>query len=664
MNYNSFLSNGDFVFPFEFVDYFNEHFFLWSFNKSALNLDSIIRLLIRIPNLLVFYSSNNIVVSYFYIIFCLVVGFFSFYYFLSSFLDIKRKSVIVISSLFFVFNPIFLGNSAKMGLVLAASLLPLILTLIRNFYAKKDFRFLLLSFFVLNASFIHPFTFIVNILVGGVYFIFLLMRNVDFLFKNIKKFFLFVFVGICLNFYFLIPLISVGTIDKGAILNVVSGEEINYFELVDIANADNILTSLSLTKNVFKDFDFFSQHTAGLYFFSIFFLYIVIFSPFLLANKKSNQQHRVVFVMSLLFFLLLVLLSTGTFLHIDWIIKKIISLPGGWSFRSPLKWQLYEPMLISSMLAIASSFIYSQSKKFYRGYVIIIIVLMVFINFYVCFDVTRKLLIPRHVENFSRLLSDEFYKKSFLVIEGERYQSFSKNNKDAYLELKQILSSDNVQVKSVSSSNVSKVALRNFDYLLVFDKSYNFENFVRVDEFVNGGVILLGNEKKDNRYIFVNENLYLLSDAIKKTNYPKSIGYESVNQVKKLIYIKSATQPFFITMNEGYHAQWQMEANDKNVHGFWGQWSPFVRPNKVENKYHYKLDGFLNTWYVDVPNFCRDNSACVKNNNGSYDINIVVEFWPQRWFYFGLLISSLVVLGSVVYLIYDLLKIKWRRTLR
>jgi len=49
-------------------------------------------------------------------------------------------------------------------------------------------------------------------------------------------------------------------------------------------------------------------------------------------------------------------------------------------------------------------------------------------------------------------------------------------------------------------------------------------------------------------------------------------------------------------------------------------------------------------------------SSCVRNADGSYNLEMVIEFTPQRWFYLGLLISSITLFSCLGYLGYD-----WRR---
>ena len=70
-------------------------------------------------------------------------------------------------------------------------------------------------------------------------------------------------------------------------------------------------------------------------------------------------------------------------------------------------------------------------------------------------------------------------------------------------------------------------------------------------------------------------------------------------------------------------------------------------------QYHYELDDFLNAWYVDPSALCATpNASCTQNPDGSYNIEMVIEFTPQRWFYLGLLISGTTLLACLGYLTY------------
>jgi len=70
----------------------------------------------------------------------------------------------------------------------------------------------------------------------------------------------------------------------------------------------------------------------------------------------------------------------------------------------------------------------------------------------------------------------------------------------------------------------------------------------------------------------------------------------------------------------------------------------FKNPIEKDIK-HIMINGFVNGWTIDVDNLCnKDNQIkCIKNTDGSYDFEIIVEFWPQRLTYIGFTISFIVI---------------------
>ncbi len=94
--------------------------------------------------------------------------------------------------------------------------------------------------------------------------------------------------------------------------------------------------------------------------------------------------------------------------------------------------------------------------------------------------------------------------------------------------------------------------------------------------------------------------------------------------------------------------------NNHKVKGL-GSWWPWAKPDAVEAGNHLKLNDFENGWYVDVDKLCRQQHLCTQNANGSYDLEMVAEFTPQRWFYVGLVISGATLAGCFGYLAF-----KWR----
>jgi hypothetical protein len=151
---------------------------------------------------------------------------------------------------------------------------------------------------------------------------------------------------------------------------------------------------------------------------------------------------------------------------------------------------------------------------------------------------------------------------------------------------------------------------------------------------------------------------YLVSDPGVKLKEPKLVSFDLINPTKKLVHIKGVTTPFYLAMSESYHPQWQLQFNNNKINGFFGPWNPFVKPDRISDEYHYKLNDFLNAWYVDTGTYCSQNTTlCTKNVDGSYDLEMVIEFFPQRWLYLGILISGLTLVGCIGYLSYEGVKI-------
>lgn len=78
--------------------------------------------------------------------------------------------------------------------------------------------------------------------------------------------------------------------------------------------------------------------------------------------------------------------------------------------------------------------------------------------------------------------------------------------------------------------------------------------------------------------------------------------------------------------------------------------------NSEDERNHIEANGYANSWIIDPVEICRDNNKCIKNDDGSYDIEFVIEFWPQRLVYIGLAVAGIGLFGSMIYLAFCWLK--------
>lgn len=458
-----FISHGDFSFPFDWALYLLKHFFIWSFQSGAPNPDGIIRLPGRILNFIVFAISGNIGVSYFYIFSSLLIAFVAFFYFTKHFLGVKSRSIQFICALFFAVNPIFLGNLAKIGLVLAACMLPLCLLAIKAAFEQRRLRYLLLYVACLNIALIHPYTFAVNLGISGIYLLYQIWMYPGFFTKHLGKFLGIGILALLLHAYFILPIAALGTISKDVLSDTVDATPVDYTALVDLSTSD-ALTGLSMSKDIFLDFNFYDNNYESFYFLGAFGFYIILLGAYLYIEKRltfNQKQHIVLFFSA---FLLLIALTTLTIFHLNEIIKLLIGLPGGWAFRSPLKWQLYIPMALFSILAIV---LYKVSGRVIKVIGVGLAASFILMNGYLSADIFQKILTPRSVETFAALGEKvDLDNKTLLFVSSNGCLDYLRDNPKIKTEMNQVFLSKNVQVKRVSADDVTGVNFGSYDYVM------------------------------------------------------------------------------------------------------------------------------------------------------------------------------------------------------
>lgn len=67
----------------------------------------------------------------------------------------------------------------------------------------------------------------------------------------------------------------------------------------------------------------------------------------------------------------------------------------------------------------------------------------------------------------------------------------------------------------------------------------------------------------------------------------------------------------------------------------------------VSESQHFVVNGYSNGWEIDTTKICQNNSECHKNNDGSYDFDLVIDFGPQKLYYLSLWIAGTVLVLSI-----------------
>ena len=137
-----------------------------------------------------------------------------------------------------------------------------------------------------------------------------------------------------------------------------------------------------------------------------------------------------------------------------------------------------------------------------------------------------------------------------------------------------------------------------------------------------------------------------------------TVEFRRINPTRYEVSV-DGKEPFWLVLSESFDEGWKAYVKQGSGVGDWGlgketgtteRWSALWsawkdRGKRVPLNDHFTVNGYANAWYVP--------------KTGQYTITL--EFWPQRLFELGLLISGFTLLGCFSYLGYDVIKRRSRR---
>ena len=137
---------------------------------------------------------------------------------------------------------------------------------------------------------------------------------------------------------------------------------------------------------------------------------------------------------------------------------------------------------------------------------------------------------------------------------------------------------------------------------------------------------------------------------------PKEIKFTRINPTKYYISVNSAPRQFILQFIESFDPQWKLYQTKISGQSFlYG--SAFLNERtfetiglkEISGSRHFKSNGFANGWIID-PGSLSHSDLLTLNPDGTYNLNLILEFSAQRDLYLYLLILLIVVLFCLVYL--------------
>ncbi len=255
-------------------------------------------------------------------------------------------------------------------------------------------------------------------------------------------------------------------------------------------------------------------------------------------------------------------------------------------------------------------------------------------------------------------------------------------DREAVIKAIQIALDKKILNEYYSSEKISVYKVNNF-----IPHIYTTKNIVVSDDKVSGIPKLIHTETKNKVAVFLekqnSQKLEKLA-SIRIENYKNAnenklplIEFKKISPNKYRILLNNAEGKFPLIFSESFHDQWKIyliknsrlsdvknDSNQfisKNFQGtiqndnlakgkFYETWFK----DSLDEENHLMANGYANSWLIDTKKLCAiENSKCIKNSDGTYDLELIIEFWPQRLFYIGLFISATTLFGCLIYLGYD-----------
>ena len=151
------------------------------------------------------------------------------------------------------------------------------------------------------------------------------------------------------------------------------------------------------------------------------------------------------------------------------------------------------------------------------------------------------------------------------------------------------------------------------------------------------------------------------------------ITFEKVNPTKYRIKVENAKHPYVLVFTEKYSEYWRLYSNSNNSNSSEKKYSEetasyfngeikegihrmnFLETNTFETWFkksisedrHLVANGYANSWYIELDDV-----------GGKENYELIIEFWPQRFYFLAIIISGLTLIAVIIYLFYSQKRLK------
>jgi len=263
----------------------------------------------------------------------------------------------------------------------------------------------------------------------------------------------------------------------------------------------------------------------------------------------------------------------------------------------------------------------------------------------------------------------------YIVYNSEIYENKNLKKVGEYIiwEYNDFQTKDNIKslIKGISSEEIGKfgpMSIYELSSKYYYPTIYSTNKTILCNRETFVPLILTHTKYLDGKPIFlfsqpIEENPELKVQSQKKR---PEVEFKKVNPTRYVVRTK-ASEPFWLVFSEAFHGGWKAYIKPVRSLQFGVrsekdrfEWSALVnacrdRGERIELKEHYLVNGYANGWWIDPSKAPRKVAMLPRGRQSPKskvkEMEIMLEFVPQRLFEVGALISGLTLLGCVGYLV-------------
>lgn len=125
------------------------------------------------------------------------------------------------------------------------------------------------------------------------------------------------------------------------------------------------------------------------------------------------------------------------------------------------------------------------------------------------------------------------------------------------------------------------------------------------------------------------------------------IASDARNPAEYHLKLKNVSSPVYVNLSEKFHPGWRLRL------GAFKLTQVFKNDYFLPDRFHSRTDVDLNIFYLDLPAIKHSAPNSIKvNQDGTVDLEMTVFFYPQIWFYLGLVLSAITLFGTVLFFVF------------